>query len=142
MKLRQPEKNEPDINLTPLIDVVFLLLIFFMVSTTFQRDAALTIELPEATAEAAVADKQSIEIAIDAQGRFYVQGRQLINTQTSSLKRALIDAANGRKSPLLVLNADAGSRYQAVVSVMDAARQLGFVNLTFAAQLIEEESAN
>ena len=82
MKLRQPEKNEPDINLTPLIDVVFLLLIFFMVSTTFQRDAALTIELPEATAEAAVADKQSIEIAIDAQGRFYVQGRQLINTQT------------------------------------------------------------
>ena len=140
MRLRHTKRPSLELDLTPLIDVVFLLLIFFMVSTTFQRDAALSIELPEATAKAEQRAKHTIEIAIDAKGRFYVDGKQLINTQTSSLKRALIAAASGRKSPPIVLNADAGARYQSVVSVMDAARQLGFLNLTFAAQLVGEDS--
>ena len=89
MKLRHGSQESPEINLTPLIDVVFLLLIFFMVSTTFQRDAELAIELPEAAVEQSESRAEPIDVGIDYRGRFYVNGRQLVNTQMSSLKAAL-----------------------------------------------------
>ena len=140
MNLRTTKQEIPDINITPLIDVVFLLLIFFMVSTTFQRDSELSIELPEASAKAEPIQDQSIEIAIDRQGRYYVNGQRLVNTQASSLKEAILRAANSRESPPLIISADAETPHQAVVTVMDAARQLGFLRLTFATRLTQEES--
>ena len=129
-----------DINVSPLIDVVFLLLIFFMVSTTFDRDSELSIELPAAAAEAPTQKKESIEVAIDAKGRFYVNGRQLLNTQPKTLRQALQSAAGDNDSPPIIISADAMTPHQAVVQIMDAARELGFVRLTFATRLVPESS--
>lgn len=138
MNLRPAPKEPADINLTPLIDVVFLLLIFFMVSTTFNRDSELSIELPAAAAEAQERRPESIEVAIDAQGRFYVNGRQLLNTQSKSLRQALTTAAGESASPPIIISADAKTPHQAVVQIMDAARELGFVRLTFATRLVPD----
>ena len=138
MNLRPAPKEVADINLTPLIDVVFLLLIFFMVSTTFNRESELSIELPAASAEARKRQPESIEVAIDAQGRFYVNGRQLLNTQSKTVRQALRSAAGGNDSPPIIISADAKTSHQAVVQIMDAARELGFVHLTFATRLLPE----
>ena len=138
MNLRPAPREPADINLTPLIDVVFLLLIFFMVSTTFNRDSELSIELPAAAAEAQKRRPDSIEVAVDAQGRFYVDGRQLLNTQSKTLRQALENAAGENDSPPIIISADAKTPHQAVVQIMDAARVLGFVRLTFATRLVPE----
>lgn len=139
MKLRKRERESPEVIITPLIDVVFLLLIFFMVSTTFQRDSELTIELPEATTEIVERRESPIEIAVDVQGRYFVNGIQLVNTQPKTLRQAMVDASDGRDEPQLVISADANTPVQAVITVMDVARQLGLVNLTFATRLTQEE---
>ena len=138
MNLRPVPKEPTDINLTPLIDVVFLLLIFFMVSTTFDRDSELSIELPAAAAEVQKRQPDAIEVAIDVQGRFYVNGRPLLNTQSKTLRQALRNAAGASESPPIIISADANTPHQAVVQIMDAARQLGFVHLTFATRLVPE----
>lgn len=138
MNLRPAPKEPADINLTPLIDVVFLLLIFFMVSTTFNRDSELSIELPAASAEAREKRPDSIEVAIDAQGRYYVDGRQLLNTQSKTLRQALKTAAGENTSPPIIISADAKTPHQAVVQIMDAARELGFIRLTFATRLVPD----
>ncbi len=138
MNLKKPPHEEPEIILTPLIDVVFLLLIFFMVSTTFQRDSALTIELPEASSEASTEADSPVEISVDVQGRYYVNGVQLVNTQIDTLKQALRNAAADNEDARLVISADGKTPHQAVITVMDAARQLGILNLTFATRLVEE----
>lgn len=139
MKLRHSKKEPPEVNITPLIDVVFLLLIFFMVSTTFQREAELSIELPEASSQAQKQDVR-IEVAIDASGRYFVDGRPLVNRQAQTVRQALKKASEGRKDPSVVISADANTPHQSVVTVMDAARQLGLVRLTFAARLRDKES--
>ncbi len=139
MRLRTREPETPDVIITPLIDVVFLLLIFFMVSTTFQRDSELTIELPEASTELSEAREDVVEVSVDVQGRYYVNGVQLVNTQPRTVKQAMLEAAKGRKAPPIVVSADAKTPHQAVITVMDSARQLGFVNLTFATRLVEEK---
>jgi biopolymer transport protein ExbD len=138
MNLRSAPKEPVDINLTPLIDVVFLLLIFFMVSTTFNRESELSIELPAASAEARERQPESIEVAIDAQGRYYVNGRPLLNTQSNTVLRALESAAGENESPPIIISADAKTPHQAVVQIMDAARELGFVRLTFATRLVSD----
>tara|TARA_Y100000588_G_scaffold311767_1_gene338050 strand:+ start:116 stop:535 length:420 start_codon:yes stop_codon:yes gene_type:complete len=139
MKLNRRGREEPDVIITPLIDVVFLLLIFFMVSTTFQRDSALTIELPEASSDTSTQSENPIDISVDVQGRYYVNGFQLINSQLKTVKQAMIDAADGRDSPQILINADANAPYQSVITLMDAASQLGFMNLSFPIRLVEEE---
>ena len=132
MNLRPNRKELPDINLTPLIDVVFLLLIFFMVSTTFDRESRIKVELPQASAEAKEEKQQDIlDITVDAQGRFYVNQQEVVNTEIDTLKRAIEKAANGRQELPVVITADAKTPYQAVITVMDAASQLGFVHMTF-----------
>jgi biopolymer transport protein ExbD len=138
VRLRHEREPSPEINLTPLIDVVFLLLIFFMVSTTFERDAELLVELPQASSEAEPARQDTIEVVVDVQGRFYVGGHQLVNTQLDTVRRALEQAAEGLDEPQVVVSADAQTPHQAVVTVMDAARRAGLVRLTFAARLTEE----
>jgi len=133
MNLQPNKRVAPELNLTPLIDVVFLLLIFFMVSTTFERESQITIELPEAGGEEMSIDKHVLDITVDRQGRFFVNQQEVINTQVATLKIAISKAiGDDRKIPVLI-NADAQSPYQSVMSVMDAASQLGLVNMTFAA---------
>lgn len=132
MKFQKRRPEEPSIDLTSLIDVVFLLLIFFMVSTTFNREAELSIELPEADGKPLKSEKRVIDIAIDAQGRYFVNQQEVLNTQLETLKQALEKAAEGSEEPQLILSADRMTPHQAVITAMDAARQLGFVHLTFA----------
>ncbi len=132
MKFRRPDREAPDVNLTPLIDVVFLLLIFFMVSTTFERETEISVQLPEASGEPLATERKVVEITIDAKGRYYVNRQELVNTQLDTLKRAIRDAADGAEDPQVILSADRETPHQAVISAMDAARQVGYVNLTFA----------
>ena len=132
MNIGSGRKEELDVNITPLIDVVFLLLIFFMVSTTFERESEIEIVLPQAAANAVPAEDSALEVTIDAEGTFYVNGKRVINTQIETLKKAMKQAAGDRKEPPIILSADAQTPHQAVITVMDAARQLGFVHLNFA----------
>lgn len=127
------KKEELQLNLTPLIDVVFLLLIFFMVSTSFKKESKISLDLPEANGEIAEKLPESIEISINKDGEVFVNGEGLINRQLETIKDAITQVAND-PSTLLVINADAQAPYQAVISVMDAAGQVGFNNLTLATQ--------
>ena len=134
MKFRTSSRDSPEINLTALIDVVFLLLIFFMVSTTFEWRTELGIELPEASARESARDAPVVDVVIDAAGGIEVEGRRLGDPTTRSLRRALSRAARGLDSPQVVISADARTPHQSVVTVMDAARVAGLYRLTFAAR--------
>lgn len=133
MNFRHKKPEELDVNVTPLIDVVFLLLIFFMVSTTFDRQSELNIELPEASGEIAESEKVEIEIFIGPSGKFTINGNEVINTQIETLLRALREAAGNDNDPRVIIAADKNTTHQAVMTAMDAARQMGFVHITFAA---------
>lgn len=137
MNLRTPRREEPGLDLIPLIDVVFMLLIFFMVTTTFNRDSGLEIQLPTADAEQTEPKTDRIEITIDAEGRYYVNQQALINTQLDTLKRAIEQTAGEHRDAPLIISADARTPHQAVVSAMEAAAQLGFVRITFATQQVK-----
>ena len=130
MNLKPQVREEIDLNLTPLIDVVFLLLIFFMVSTTFEKTAKLKVDLPEASAQATQQPDQKIVIGIDAKGRYYINDRQLVNTQIKTLKLALSKVMGNNKEMPIVLRADAKTPHQSVVRAMDAASQLGLTRLS------------
>lgn len=132
MNLMGAKREELDVNVTPLIDVVFLLLIFFMVTTTFDRESEIEVTLPEASVDKVVREDIMIEVTVTNQGTFFINGKRVINTQISTLKQAMLKVAKGRSDPPIIINADSNATHQAVVSVMDAARQLGFVHLSFA----------
>lgn len=133
MNLR-PERSDErvDVNLTPLIDVVFLLLIFFMVSTTFDRHAKLKVELPEASVKTEQQLEEPVVLSIDAKGNYFINDRQLVNTQLETLKTALLKTVADNKDVSLVLRADAKTPHQSVVRAMDAASQLGLTRLSIA----------
>jgi len=130
--LRTKRDNDLDLNITPLIDVVFLLLIFFMVSTTFQRESEITIELPESSGDAVEKEKIVIEVSIDSQGSYFVNKRRVKDNDIKTLKKAISITRGDNKEPKLIISADKMTPHQSVIKVMDAARQLGLVNLTFA----------
>ncbi len=130
MNLKPERREDIDLNLTPLIDVVFLLLIFFMVSTTFEKTSKLKIDLPEASPQATQQIDKKIVIGIDVKGRYYINERQLVNTQLKTLKLALRKIAGDNKKIPIVLRADAKTPHQAVVRAMDAASQLGLTHLS------------
>lgn len=132
MNLKPDRRDDIELNITPLIDVVFLLLIFFMVSTTFEKQARLKVQLPDASASAQIEEKQSIVIGIDAKGRYYLNDRQVVNTTLETLKMALKKVTNGKTDILIVLRADANTPHQAVVTAMDAASQVGLTRLSIA----------
>lgn len=138
MNLQQHRRDDLDVNITPLIDIVFLLLIFFMVSTTFERESEIDVTLPEAAIDAPQEQSDVIEIVVSSEGMFFINGKRVINKQVSTLKQALLKVANGREDPPIIISADAHATHQAVVTVMDAARQLGFVHLSFATSQISE----
>ncbi|MGA1071312.1 MAG: ExbD/TolR family protein [Pseudohongiellaceae bacterium] len=131
MKFRQARRELPALNLTPLIDIVFLLLIFFMVTTTFSRETRLLVSLPEASGspESSI---ESIEVLVDREGGYAINGRRLINSEVESLVRGLELESGGDVSRLVVLVADSEVRHQAVVSAMEAIGRAGFVGLSIA----------
>ena len=132
MNIKPQKKDDLDVNITPLIDVVFLLLIFFMVSTTFDRESEIEVTLPEASIDKPLNEDKVIEVTVNAEGIFFVNGQRVVNTQIASLKQAMLQMAAGREDPPVVINADKNAQVQSMVTVMDAARQLGFVHLSFA----------
>ena len=133
MKLSTQSRPEPDVNLTPLIDVVFLLLIFFMVSTSFVRQSQITIRLPEAESTAMVEEPpEQIDIMITEQGTYLVNGRELINNRAETIRNALQRVSAGDTSLPLTISADANARHQHVVTAMDVAGRLGFVRISIA----------
>jgi len=132
VNLRRSRGEEPEVNLTPLIDVVFILLIFFMVSTTFQKESQTKIELPEASGEPVEDRKELLEIVIDAQGRYFIDQQQVVNTELDTLKRA-IQKYLGKQTDLpVVIRADRSTPYESVVRAMDATAQLGLVKMSLA----------
>ena len=134
MKFRRQRIDDGGVNLTPLIDVVFLLLIFFMVSTTFTKETRLQLELPSATGEAALEQPEAIEILISATGQYQVNEQGLPGGDVPALKRAIQKAAEGDTMRPVIITADANSPHQSVISAMDAAGQLGFVQLSISTQ--------
>ena len=140
MKLQRRQEPDPEINLTSLIDVVFLLLIFFMVSTTFERQAALRIDLPEASAEAEPKETpRRLELVIDPEGRIYLNDSQLVDSTPMTIRAALEQVAGDDRELPVVIRADAQTPHHYVVTVMDVSGQLGFTRLSIATQQLTEE---
>jgi len=134
LKLQNRIKEEPTVDLTSLIDVVFLLLLFFMVSTTFEHQAVLKVDLPEASAVDAPIDlPERLELVIDANGLMFLNDRQLVDSDERTIKAALNEAVGDDRDLPLILRADRETPHHFVVTVMDVAAQLGFRNLSIAA---------
>jgi biopolymer transport protein ExbD len=131
MKLRPGSRPEPDINLTSLIDVVLLLLVFFMVTTSFVRESELTIRLPEvADSVERLADSTVLEITVSATGRYFVNNRALIDSRAETLKAAIVRLIPDLDVDRVTITADAEASHQSVVTAMDVAGKLGFVNIS------------
>ena len=133
MKLNLRARTQPEVNLTSLIDVVLLLLIFFMVSTSFVKQSQITISLPEAESPAVVEETpEQIDIMITETGRFLVNGRELINNRAETIRNALQKTSRGDNSLPLTISADANAKHQFVVTAMDVAGRLGFTQINIA----------
>jgi biopolymer transport protein ExbD len=131
VKFKRQRSQEVGVDLTPLIDVVFLLLIFFMVSTTFTRESHLQVELPQASADArAESDVREIDVVINAQGQYILNERTLVNNRRETLERAVSELAAGDVSLPYVITADASTPHEFVVRAMDVAGRLGFAKLS------------
>ena len=141
MKFRRQSRELEPMNLISLIDVMFFLLIFFMLSSTFTKETHLGVELPEATGEPSVDQKAQIEIVISEQGAYSVNGQNLVNNEMDTLKSALAKVSEGKTDMPLLLTADAKTPHQAVVTAMDVAGQLGFVKLSITSRQPETAEA-
>jgi biopolymer transport protein ExbD len=127
-------REDPEINFIPLIDVLLVILIFLMVTTTYQRIAELQINLPEANADAAKDRPKEINVGIDAQGRYVIDKQVFTWTGVPAMADLLRRAAGDAKDPVVIINADAQATHQSVVHVMEAAREAGLLHITFATQ--------
>jgi len=134
VNLRPRRRDEPEINLIPLIDILLMLLIFFMLATTFRHAAEISINLPEASQTKVDQEVKTIDVAIDERGHFYIDRQEVVNTEIGTVKRAMEKAVADRKDLIVVISADSKTPHQAVVTAMDAARQLGLVRISIAAQ--------
>ena len=149
MKFSDRKEDETLINLTPLIDVVFLLLIFFMVSTTFSKESQLRIKLPESSEEEVEQQESRIlEIEINSDGVYAVKGpeeeaaRELLNTGRETLRRALLKVVQGGGEVITVIRADRRTPHESVIRAMDVSRKLGLTNITFATQTLPKDSGS
>jgi biopolymer transport protein ExbD len=143
VNFRMRRREEPEIMLIPLIDILLMLLIFFMLATTFKHAAEISINLPEASQQKLPDQNiKMLDVAIDANGRFYLDRQEVVHTELDTVKRAMEKIANGRKDLIVVISADAKTPHQAVITAMDAARQLGLVRITLAAQQPKSAQSN
>ena len=133
MKFTPRRSEEPELNMTSLIDVVLLLLIFFMMSTRFVDESRLSIRLPEAGVEPEAATlRDAVEIEVTAEGGYQVNGRALINNSPDTLSVALSRAASGNRAVPVTIRADARAMHQSVVTAMDVAGRLGYRQINIA----------
>ncbi len=124
--------DEPEINLVPLIDVILILIIFFVVTTTFDARSVLKLQLPQANGEPSEASAKALSVLVNAEGRYFVQDREALRTDLESLKRTIVEVAgDDRKRPVL-LRADARTPHQSLVTALDALGQLGFRQISIA----------
>ena len=128
----QIQEDDSAVNLTPLIDVVFLLLIFFMVSTTFDTTSELKIELPKASPEQSTQDKDKIIILINPKGAFYINGKRLSNNSAELLLQEMKSLVGTVKNTPVVIQSDASSPVQSMVTALDVVGQIGVSNLSIA----------
>ena len=127
-------RDDPEINFIPLIDVLLVILIFLMVTTTYQRVAELQITLPEASADPMQQRPKEINVGVDAQGRYVIDKNVFQFTTVAALAEALKRSAGDSKEPVVIINADANATHQSVIHVMEAAREAGLIHITFATQ--------
>ena len=127
-------REDPDINLIPLIDILIVILIFLFLTTTYSRFAELQINLPEAAADRASDKPQMLTIAVDATGRYAVNGITTPYNDPQQFAGALRDAAKGAKEPIVAISADAKATHQAVINVMESARLAGYNHISFTTQ--------
>jgi len=133
MRIRDHRDDDtPEINLIPLIDVVLCLIIFFVVTTTFDARSVLKLQLPRADGQPAEAQSKALSVLVNADGRYFIDDREALRTDVESLKQTLVDVAgNDRERPVL-LRADARTPHQSVVTALDALAQLGFSRVSIA----------
>lgn len=131
---RGKRHEELEMNLVPLIDVLLVIIIFLVVSATFSRTSELQINLPTAEANTPQEKPLTIEVGVDASGKYVVNGKGLADSSVSGISAALQAAANGGKEPTIIINADAKTTHQSVIDVMEASRTAGYTHITFATQ--------
>jgi len=134
MNFRPGSRDEPEINLIPFIDVLLVVLIFLMLSTTYSKYTELQVRLPVADADQTSSRPTEVLISVSADGRYAVNGSVVETGNVPSLAQAMAEAAKGDDNSVVVINADAAASHQAVVSVMDAARRTGLAHIAFATQ--------
>lgn len=132
MKFTSPESDEPEITVIPLIDVILVLLIFFMATATFDQNSRIKVQLPESNSEAKADSTQPLIVQIDADGRYFVNNSEVLNSRIDTLKAALEQLGGDPAKQPVVLRADARTQHQAVVTAMDALAQTGYRNLSIA----------
>jgi len=133
MKLQSRSREEPEINVISLVDVLLVLVLFFMVSTTFMHETEISLQLPEATTETRAAPAgDKLEIMITQANAYVVNGRELVNSERRTLRAAIERLTSDKRDVPVFIRADAGATHQAVVTAMDVAGQLGFVKLNIA----------
>jgi len=141
MKFSRRRPEEPEINLIPFIDVLLVVLIFLMLSTTYSKFTELQVNLPTAEAEKLRERPAEIIVAVGGDGRYAVNRNAIDGKSVEALSAALTRAAAGQKDPVVIVSADAASAHQSVINVLDAARRAGLARLTFAAQTSAGEGA-
>jgi biopolymer transport protein ExbD len=134
MQFRRSRRDEPEINLIPLIDVLLVVLIFLMVTTTYARFSELQINLPEAKGDSAAEMPVQINVGVDERGAYAINEIAAGTASLEDLVTALRAAAGNEKDPVVVISADAQATHQSVIRVMDAARRAGFTRVTFVTQ--------
>jgi biopolymer transport protein ExbD len=135
MRFRRRRAEEPEINLIPFIDVLLVILIFLMLSTTYSKYSELQITLPTADADRIRERPAEIIVSVSAEGRYLIDRKPVEGRSVDVLTQELQAAAAGKAEPIVIVSADALTAHQAVINVMDAARRAGLQRLTFAAQL-------
>ncbi len=140
MNFRTTEPEEVDVNLTPLIDVVFLLLIFFMVTTTFEKNSKIKIQLPTSEISRPEPQKNVIELLIDSQGHYYIDKKEVLNSKSETLFRAMsLTLDQYEKTPSLIITADANANYQSVITAMGIAGRLELTDFSLATSQTERK---
>jgi biopolymer transport protein ExbD len=134
MKFARTRKEDPEINLIPLIDVFLVIIIFLMLTTTYSKFAELQINLPSAEAEKQLERPNEINVVISANGQYLVQRKAVTFRDVQSLAEELRQAGSNLKDPVIVVNADSNANYQSVIRVMDAARRAGYGQVAFAVE--------
>lgn len=133
MRIQDHRQDDiPEINLIPLIDVLLCLLIFFVITTTFDARSVLKLELPRADGQPAEAQSKALSVLINAEGRYFVGDREVLRTDLQTLKDSLRDVAGDDRDRPILLRADARTPHQAVVTALDAIGQLGFHRVAIA----------